>query len=171
MKIVVEDRLKELFATLPPIIGDSGAEFKPVYDYGTQEDLLRLIRDLNKQQGVTKYPMIWLETPIKQTGDEIPIYVDLKLILATQSNATLSNRERLEETFKKTLFPLLDNVKKSLRLSGFSRIMNPDNNVETKYYNFTEIEQKIGKATDIWDVIKFECEVRFTDCPLRNINY
>lgn len=168
--IIVEDRLKELFATLPPIIGDNTMSYLPVYDFGTQEDLIRLLNDFNKQ-AVKKYPMIWLETPVKQVGESSPVFVDLKLILATQSNSQLSNRERLEETFKKTLFPLLENVKKSFRMSGFTRTMNPEKNIETKYYNFTDIETKIGRGTDIWDAIKFESEVRFTDCQLRNINY
>lgn len=170
--IIIEERLKELFATLPAIVGDNGSDYFPRYDFGTTEDLVRYLKDLNKQKeagkSVKKYPLVWLETPIKQKGDESPVFIDLKLILATESNSIASNTTRLEETFKGTLFPLLVNIKKSFRLSGFSRIMQPENNIETKFYNYKG--KDIG-TTDIWDAIKFECSLRITDCPQNNINY
>ncbi len=165
--IVVEERLKELFATLPTI-SVNGTDYKPIYDFGSHKHLLRFLASKRKEGG-NIYPLIWLQTPIKQSGDDSPVLVDLKLILATLTTANLSNTERLEITFKPTLFPLLENVKKSLRVSGFSRIMNPDKNSETKHYDYEDKGE--NKVTDIWDAIKFECEVRFTDCEQKVFNY
>lgn len=165
--IIVEQRLGELFDTIP-VVTVSGADYKPIYDFGSHKDLLRFLAAKRKEGG-NIYPLIWLETPITETGDNSPVFVNLKLVLATLTSSTLSNTERLEKTFKPTLFPLLKNVEKSLKVSGFSRIMNPDKNKVSKFYNFEDKGE--NNATDIWDAIKFECELRVTDCPQQKFNY
>ena len=177
--ILVEKRLKELFATLPPIVREStegeSIEFKPAFDFGDQEDLLWYLAQ-KKKLGGKVYPLIWLETPITKKGKENRVTVDLKLVLATlNQKTTMSNLERLNRTFTQTLVPLYENVLKALEQSGFTEILKPENNKRTDFYNYG-VKQRGGKdsehkTTDIWDVIKLECELELTDCKQQNINY
>lgn len=171
--ILVEERLKELFETLP-VITVSHSDYKPQFDFGTHEDLLRYLRSKAKEGGKF-YPLIWLETPIVKKGKENRIYIDLKLVLATLTKAELSNTNRLEVTFKPTLVPLYNNIYKALRKSGFTRIVDPENNKRTDFYNYG-VKKKNGNeteniATDIWDAIKLECELEITNDCKKNINY
>lgn len=164
--IVVEDRLKNLFATLPNITVNS-SDYAPAYNFGSHADLLVYLNQKRKEGGKV-YPLIWLETPIEDIGKNDRIRTDLKLILATLTTTQLSNVERLLLSFDTTLIPLYDNIYKALRMSGFTKIISPENNKRTKYYNYG-IEKT--EATDIWDVLKFECEVEFTNCKQEIINY
>ena len=169
--ILVEERLKELFATLPIITVDN-SDYKPQFDFGTHEDLLRYLNHKAKEGGKV-YPLIWLETPIVKKGKENRINIDLKLVLATLTTAELSNTERLEITFKPNLVPLYNNILKALRKSGFTRIIDADKNKRTDFYNYGVKDKKEQRniATDIWDAIKFECELELTNCKQKNINY
>lgn len=172
--MTIEELLKNIFATLP-IITINGKDSKPNFDFGSHEDLLKYIDHKNKQ-GVAKYPLVWLETPVSFKGDTQG-EIALKLVLATVSNSELSNTERLQVTFKTTLDPLLVNVKKALQRSGATRITDKKNNVRTNHFNYGVKElgsKKEKQATvDIWDAIKFECKVivnEMCDCDF-NINY
>ena len=170
--IIVERRLQELFDTLPPIIDDNGKEFKPTFNFGTHEDLLRFLNH-KKKQSVAFYPVIWLETPFTMTGFEHRKSFDLKLVFAQLSNYELSNKQRLQITFEKTLEPLYQNVLKALKESGFTRIIDNENNKSTNYYNYSVVEKGKDKqfASDIWDAIKFECELQIDATKIKRINY
>lgn len=162
--IVVESSLKNIFATLPSQLSN-GQEFKPVYDFGNQKELLRFIKSQNKV-GVSKYPLIWLETPVSLTGKADRKETRLTLVLATLSKQELSNDQRLETTFKNTLFPLLENVMKALQRSGKTRIKDLENVKTTNFFNYgvKDLGQKNeGQvSSDIWDAIKFECTIEIT---------
>lgn len=168
--IIVEERLRELFETLPPIIkGDKS--YKSAFNFGSHEDLLNYL----SKRGSDTYPLIWLETPITKNGKENRITIDLKLIIAINSNANTSNSERLNISFKPSLIPLYKNILKSLKQSGFTKIIEAQKNKRTDFYNYG-VKEKNSKekkhiATDIWDAIKFECELELTDCKQKNINY
>jgi hypothetical protein len=164
--IVIESRLESLFATLP-LITVQGSDYQPAYNFGSHADLLIYLNNKRKEGGKV-YPLIWLETPIEDTGKNNRVTTPLKLILATLSTTQLSNKERLILSFDTTLIPLYDNIYKALRMSGFTTILSPEDNKRTKYYNYG-VEKT--EATDIWDVIKFECKVEFTDCEQEVINY
>lgn len=173
--IDVEYDLKMLFDTLPDLTIDDES-YKPMFDFGNHEDLLKYLEQKDREEGET-YPLIWLETPITLTGSEDKKSFDLKLVLATQTSAEISNVERLEITFKPTLIPLYKNILKALNQSGFTQIIKKEQNKTTNYYNYGV--RQIGKkreeqaAIDIWDAIKFECKLEVTDacdCDLK-INY
>lgn len=173
--IVVESSLKNIFATLPAEV-ENGKEFKPVYDFGNQKELLCFINSQNKL-GATKYPLIWLETPVSMTGKPNQKEVNLTLVLATLSKYELSNTQRLETTFKNTLFPLLENVLKALKRSGKTRIKDEGNIKTTNYFNYgvKDLRQKNESqvSNDIWDAIKLECKIEITancGCDIK-INY
>ena len=89
--------------------------------------------------------------------------------MATLSNATMSNRERLVTTFEPTLYPLLNNVKKALGHSGFTRLLEAEKDVLTNFFKYGFNGQ--NEVTDIWDAVKFECTLEMVDCPQRTIHY
>ena len=169
--IIVEDRLKELFATLPDIT--VGQNSYPVsFDDGSHKDLLRFMNSERKFKGGVEYPLIWLETPFEEDearNGEITLS-GLTLILSTLSNAQMSNSERREVTFKPTLIPLSKLVLKSLRNSGFTQIINDGNIKRTKFYNYG-VDETESQTTDIWDVIKIELDIIMDSKCLRCINY
>ena len=169
--IIVEERLKELFATLPKItVGQSS--FAVSFDFGSHKDLLRFMNSQRKFQGGVSYPLIWLETPIEREvmRDGRINLSGLTLILATLSNSQQSNNERLENTFKPTLIPLQKLVLESLLKSGFTQIINDGQRSETNYYNYG-VNESEHEATDIWDVIKIELDLIMDSKCLRCINY
>ena len=173
--ILPEDRFIALFDTLPSIIND-GNEYKPQYDFGTIEDLNRFLNQKRKEValiGGNIYPLIWLETPIKKTGTDKRVTFKPVIVLGTLTNSTISNRERLEVTFKPVLIPLLENVLKSLKQSGFTTIVKKKFLHEydrTDFFNYVTDEEH--EATDIWDAMKIELEIEMTDnCQQKNINY
>ena len=169
--IIVEERLKELFATLPDItVGQSS--YPVSFDFGSHKDLLRFMNSERKFKGGVQYPLIWLETPfdrdIKRNGN---VNISgLTLILATLSNSQQSNTERLENTFKPTLIPLSQLVLESLRKGGFTQIINDGQRKETNFYNYG-VDENENQTTDIWDVIKIELDIIMDNRCLRCINY
>ena len=155
--ICVEKRLGELFAVLPNV-----SDYKPVYGYGSEEDLAKHIKYLNEQQ-VMAYPLIWLLTPIQCKGEN-PIESNISLVLSVRSNATAMNDKRVEDAVLPILFPLLDNIKKALRQSGFSGIKNPESSTYTNYFNYEA-------PTEIWDAVKFDCTISMNDCKQKIIHF
>jgi hypothetical protein len=170
--IIAEERFIALFDTLP-VMTISESEYKPQYDFGTHEDLLRYL-DQKAKEGGKVYPLVWLETPTKLTGRNRK-RGKFKFILATLTNSEMSNRQRLEVTVKPTLVPLYDNIVKALSQSGFTLIRNRDDESYELHYNYGVKEKNQGdtvnKATDIWDVLKFSCELELTNCKQKKINY
>ena len=169
--IIVEERLRELFATLPNITVDQSS-YPVSFDFGSHKDLLRYMNSQRKFQGGVSYPLIWLETPIEREvmRDGHITLSNLTLILATLSSSEQSNTERLETTFKPTLIPLNKLVLESLRKSGFTQIINDGQRSETNFYNYGVNEEET-QATDIWDVIKLELDLIMDNKCLRCINY
>lgn len=163
--ILAEDRLKELFNTLPELQG-SEEMFKPSYGFGSRSECIRF---LDSKKGLKHYPLVWLETPFETEGPDHRIDFRMRLILAELSNSEMSNEERLEITFKPMLLPLYDNVIKALDKSGFTKILNRDKMKRTNHFNFGLNDE--AAVTEIWDAIKFECTVQMTDCPINEIIY
>lgn len=173
--LTTEERFIALFDTLPAI-GDFSSQktFKPNFDFGNELDCIAFLNDMRKRkqagEEVNTYPLVWLETPIIETGQLPRLNIKPKIILATLTNANYSNRKRLDVTFKPTLLPLLDNVIKALNRSGFTKLINRDREQRTKYFNYGN-ENNENEVTDIWDAIKFECEIEMSDCAQRTVFY
>lgn len=164
--MIVEERFISLFDTLPVQTVD-GSDYKPFFGFGSQRDLLLYLNHKSKEGG-KRYPLVWLQTPFQTTGDK-RLEMKLKLVLATLSDSGMSNVERLQVTFVPTLYPLLENVKKALNHSGFTRILNAERNVRANFFKYGFNGE--NEVTDIWDAIKFECELEMVDCPQRTIHY
>ncbi len=169
--IIVEERLQELFATLPTITV-AGKAHQPLYDFGSHKDLLRYMNSERKEKGAVQYPLVWFETPV--TTPEVRNGnlegVGISLILATLTKSQFSNRARLDITIKPTLEPLRDDVINALNKSGFTTIVNDKQIDRTIYYNYG-VDEEQTQTTDIWDAIKLDLQINMTSNCLRNINY
>ena len=171
--IIVEEVFRVLFNKLPLMIIGSGT-YKVNYGFGSHKDLLRYMNSQRKAQGGVSYPIIWLETPLERSirRDGLVTITNLKLVLATLSNINDSNVTRVEKTFKPTLIPLYDNVIEILKTSGYTRILDNDDNRVTNYYNFGVDadflkDRQSAKTDDIWDAIKLELNITMSkDCSL-----
>ena len=79
-------------------------------------------------------------------------------------------------TIKPLLLPILNNVIKAFNRSGFTKLLNRDREILSKHYNYGVQEsgkggETVHPTTDIWDAIKFECEIEMSDCAQRTIFY
>ena len=174
----VEVRFNELFGTLPPITVD-GKDYPVSFEIGSPDDLNKYLNQKQKEVSVSGgsiYPILWLETPIETDGNDTIRTMPIKLVLAELSNNNLSNRERLETTFKLTLNPLLKNVLTALRQSGFTKIIRDANNNlreynQTNFFNYGTPDEAKHITTDIWDAIKLDLRLEMNTNCLQIINY
>ncbi len=175
-----ELRIKEITDVLPVItIGSS--DYKPLYDFGTQEDLYNFLKQ--KQSEVAQsgsgnvYPIIWMETPVRKRGNEKRITFELTLVIATLSNRNMSNIQREAVSFDTVLVPLYNNILTGLKQSGFTQVVTNDTLLDhsvdrTDYYNYGPDQDPNHDSPDIWDAIKLETEVIMTsNCIRENINF
>lgn len=148
-----------------PVMSIGGKDFQPVFDYGTQADLLKFLRFKNRKTSKTVYPLVWIQTPV--TFDIIGQFetATINMILATISNRNISNRERTDITFLGTLDPLLKNVYNAINTHDTTRV-NQKAMSTRKFFNYENDDEK--GTTDIWDAIQFEFTIRFN---LNCINY
>jgi len=169
--IIVEERLRDLFLSLPKIsVGQK--DYAVNFDFGSHKDLLRFMNSERKLKGGVQYPIIWLETPIERVNfrnNDITLN-GMTLILATLSNSEQSNLQRLETTFKPTLNPLYDNVIKALKYSGFTQIIGNQEVKQTNFYNYG-VDESEHLTTDVWDVIKIELDLIMNGKCSQCINY
>ena len=177
--IIPEERLDELFATLP-VISYKGKDLKPVFNFGTRTDLNAFLADKRREAQFKKadlYPVVWLETPFTDTGSDVRITFPLVLILATLTNTDITNKDRLNDTFKLQLIPLFDNIKTALKSSGFTQVLTPPNRKSdeafniTRYYNYGVKDDKQHPTSEIWDAMKIGCDLAMTDQCQREFNY
>ena len=166
--MMIEERLELGFATLPDATDIDGKTHTVKFDYGTEKDCHIFLND-NRDAKLGSYPLIWIETPVLTTGRLPKQKVKLKLILATLTVSEFTNKDRREITFKPILNPLLENVKKFFNRSGFTKMMNTDNEKKANHFNYA-VDGK-NKSTDIWDAITFECELQVSSCPQREVFY
>ena len=160
--IVIEDRLREIFAFLPEI-----RDYKPVFKAGDHKELLAFFQE---SQGKTNYPLIWLDMPYEESHinrKRVEIN-DLNLILAVETNSEMRYSERLETTFAKVLMPLLDSVLDAFTV-GNTLSYDSDFKI-VKFGNYSEqAEGAEGAFVDIWDAIKLTVKVEINDNCLRTI--
>ena len=163
--IDAQSRLAELFDTLPDMTIGSGT-FDVRFDWGTQKDLNKWLK-LNRNNN--KYPLIWLLTPVSDTGDEDTIQGDYTLILATlNKDVDMGNRERSRRSFTLVLNPLYNNVIKALEKGSSIDFIGEQ--TKTNFYNYSEDDES-HEFTEIWDVIKLELSIGINKNCLKTINY
>lgn len=165
---MIEERLKEGFATIPDVIDIDDVSRSVKFDYGSEEDCHIFLND-NRYTESGAYPLIWLQTPVITSGRLPKQKVKLKLIIANLSEGEFTNIERAEISFKPILNPILENILKFFNRSGWTKLMNTNNEKRANHFNYA-VNGK-NQSTDIWDAITFECELEVNDCPQRNVFY
>lgn len=151
---IIEGRLNGL----DPIVSD-GIEFKPVFGYGSKKDLRAHLRS-ERKDGDSYYPLVWLMTPFKTTGDFFltgRAEAEIDLILATLTSRDIANKERVRITFEKTLEPLLENVVARLRTGGNTGIQDGIFNVE-KFFGYDT--DSSNAVSDVWDAITLQVKIK-----------
>lgn len=155
--------LEEAFSNLSDI--ERGhLRFTPVFGYGSKKDLMKYLR-LERKQGETYYPLVWLMTPLKVEGDFFKTgnsKVEVDLILATLTNRDISNQERVRLTFEKTLEPLLEDVVKQLRFGNQVGIYENERFEIEKFFNYDT--DGSNAVSDVWDAITLRCITKIKYC-------
>jgi hypothetical protein len=154
--------LKDIFDQLP-VMTIGGKDYKPVFDFGTREQLVANL-SLRRKIGDRYYPLIYLETPIEE--DEA---MDFRFILATMNKRVdMRNTDRLKWTFDDVLNPLKDNMVKALLRSG---VFRRNANTPLKFYN-GEKHFNFHMTPDIWDALVYETSFRYTgNCKVKKIYF
>jgi hypothetical protein len=170
--IKVEERLAEMLKYLPESVSVNGnMRLTPIFGYGDKNELNSFLKIKHTDRKRTPYPLIWLIYPYGENHSKTDVSIKrLSLILATQTNASMGNVERMNKTFNKVLFPLLDNINKL-----FIRANITDYNGEfelTKYPNYSDNSGDDEYAgIFIWDALKVELDLTITDDCLKNIRF
>jgi hypothetical protein len=172
--IIVEDRLKELFDTLPPIqIG--GESFDAVFKYGDQKELMAFLAS-TKGDAVKPYPLIWYVQPNAETdnGHDQEVSLTLPLVLAVNNPKEMLNDERKETTYKTILEPLRANVRTALKKASILNLTGADVRfTTTKFPNYSGDDNNTEESElqDVWDAIKQVQDVTINNHCLKTFLY
>lgn len=165
--IIVEERLREMFAFLPQIPNVNAVLFTPVFKVGDKKELLAFFAESTQN---SNYPLVWLDMPYEEehfNRKKVEIQ-NMNLILAVETNAEMRYSERLETVFKPRLYPLLDSI---LDVFTVSNTLSYDSNFRVaKFGNYSDTaEGDEGTFPDLWDAIKLTLDVEINDTCLRTI--
>lgn len=165
--IVLEERLSEIFDTLPPIV-NSGGSFKPTFGFGDDLELNKFIKARIKER---IHPLVWLvygNIEMHDKHDKYLVSNSTTLIIACKSLDHPLNEQRLKTTYSTILNPMLDNVKKALISSGITKVTPIRDKLFfeiSKHPNYTsENIQTDAKTIVIWDAIKLTFNLEVNDC-------
>jgi len=155
--IIVEDILTEIFSQLPPYKDGNAKDFPIRFEWGDQPDLLLYLKTISGN----KYPLVWLVSGEENTNKAShSLTRQCRLILAKDSKHVENRNPTVWKTeFNNCLNPLLKNVIKALERSGVTTILNEY--TVRREANYTEEDQT--KATDFWNVIVLDANIRFTE--------
>lgn len=165
--IIVEDRLKEIFSYLNPVLSKEGHSFEPTFKSGDELELLAFFR---QSTGNSNYPLVWLDMPFEEEhfGSKRVKVDSLKLVLAVETNSAMLNSERNETTFKPILYPLMEDIIKVLNLANTVTIERDFKVMKFPNYSNETAGDENG-FTDIWDAIRLTLNCTFNNNCLREI--
>jgi len=164
--IVFEDRLAELFDTLP-LMNVNGNDYKVFFNWGTQ-DVLNKYLSLPDIQ--SRYPLIWLTNAEDsyKTGTNYVRRDNVRLVLAMHSDkADYFNPEVFNTDYEVVLNPLLENVLNAIKRSSITRA-----GLDFKVQRLPNYSVNQNEATlDVWNAITLDCSIEITDNCLKPIKY
>jgi len=166
--IIVEDRFGEIFEYLPLMKNSKNVEFKPVFMYGDNKQLIDFLKQNSK--GISVYPLIWLVYPYSES--HLRNRVELRgvtLVLAVETNSVMLNAQRMEETYKKILLPLFNNIKKSFMLANIVSMEDKYDIVKFPNYSDEKGDSEANKVPYVWDAIKITFDMNITGNCLKPI--
>ena len=164
--IIVEDEFRDMFLYLPDMLGSDGNLYTPTFKIGDHKELLAFFAQSN---GSIKYPLIWLERPFSEVHHHNKVKLQgANLIVAIQTNTDLTDRERMDLTFKPTLIPLTNNIINLFRVANTIDVFYPY--TITKYPNYSDVEAgEQNGFVDIWDAVRINFDCTINDSCLRQI--
>lgn len=158
--IKVEERLTDMFNFLPKMKNSKDEEFKPVFKYGDNFELLKFLTTINK--GKDPYPLIWLVYPYVEMHTISKVNIQqLTFILAVQTNRSMLNDERMKVTYDKVLMPLCDNIRELFKQSNIIHISDEYKIIKFPNYSNDSNEGDSNQTVALWDAIKitFDCTI------------
>jgi len=169
--IVFEEKLGDILDLLPVVKDANDNEFKPFYNWGTQ-DVLNKYLTIEKNQ--LNYPLIWLVNG-KDEYDEFRQKAkrnNARLVIAMHSDKVDEFNPFIYQTdYKMILNPLLDNIIKALERSNISNIYEGSYSIERlPNYSVTSRGDK-NKTVDIWNAIVFDCSIEINSKCLKQIKF
>lgn len=161
--IVIEDKLTQIFSYIPKMRHISGdGLFDVTFSYGDKKALNAFLK--NVKNGASPYPLIWLLYPYKEKHLTNKVNVEkMELILAVQTNSSMTSEQRIKETYSKVLNPLFDYVINAFRLS--SNVNNSEEVEVIKFPNYSD-DQSTGDTSAgsfKWDAIKLTLDITITN--------
>lgn len=160
-------RLTEMMDTLPNInVNDKS--FNTRFDFGTQKDLNKWLK-LNRNR--SKYPLVWLLTPVNFSGDYNNITGSVSLVISTlNKDVDMGNRERIKRSFNQVIDVVDDNVLKAFKKASTIDFILEEDVERTDYYNYSE-DGVSHNSTDIVDARRLEISIGINNNCLRPIRY
>lgn len=175
--VVVEDKLRALFALIPDrqfnYAYGAGTKTetvpRPTYHFGDAKECNAFIK-LKKSE---VYPLIYqISNQETQNPKDRSVTTDIELVIATQNLERLMNDQRWATYYKNILMPLVDDIYTVFTKGG---IITWDNTYDLqKFPNYSETESKNDNAfIDIVDAIVFRANIKIKDgiCINKKINF
>ena len=149
--LIVEDIFEVLFAMLP-LFAEDNVDYHPVFKAGNDKDLLE---DISKRED-QPYPLIWLMYPFNEDHKRTHVSLsNVTFVLAVKSSLRdRFNDERLDNTFKNYLMPLVDNIK---HLFKYSNVIEYTEELQIIKYPNYGVENK-NIVTARWDAIRIQID-------------
>lgn len=158
--ISVENTLEAIFDQLPVMkyTDSSTNKYKPKFDYGDNKDLLSFLK-LKGKEREDPYPLIWLEYPFMETHYDNKMEAKgISLILAVKTNTSMTNRQRLKETYRNVINPLFDNVRHSLKMGNIVNVSGIYQGKKFPNYSSSQLDEE-HKTVAIWDAFKITFDI------------
>lgn len=109
--------------------------FPVYYDFGRYVEVTRNLtsKDGGKESKNKKYPLIWLVVPytVVDTWIEGPCEIkNLEIIIATATKQASTTPDRINENFIPFLYPIYDELRKQIDISGYFDDIDFNNDFE-----------------------------------------
>jgi len=167
--ISFEDVCENIFSYLPPMKYSKDSVYYPInFGYG-DEKALNLFLVSRDESDI--YPLVWLLYPYKEKHTNTKLEIDkVDFILAVDTNSSMQNKERMQETFGKILMPLLFNVREAFKKANIVNINNEYEVIKYPNYSESDVAQKSGTVV-VWDALKVSFSLIIMDTCLRPIKF
>lgn len=163
--IVIEDVFESIFSYIPPMKYSEAdtAEFAVTFGAGDRKEL-NLFLSTKSAENTDPYPLIWLEYPyLEHHYDNKVEAKNVSLILAVNTNSSMRNKQRLNETFKNVLNPLFDNIRHCFKSANIVNVSGEYKLVKFPQYSDESSSSGSHATTDIWDAIKITFNIQILD--------
>lgn len=155
--IIVEDIIRARVQKIGKINLLDGRSQFPVYGWGDKNELNKYLKEV----GTDSYPLIW-QIPTKKTVNINEVAQKSEFVIAVnfvKEDTEKMNPERLEDTFKTILYPLVESFIKELN-KGKNSSVNASDYELTDYPNYS-ITSKDKGVVDLWDAVVISIDATY----------